>query len=70
MYPIGYLLESLWPMIDGIHGRDVGQQGLGGAYIAGGLVTSDVLLPSLQAQPVRGVLVLVPACMHATVHNI
>ena len=38
-------------MIDGVHGADVGQESLGGADVAGGLVPPDVLLPGLERQP-------------------
>ena len=37
-------------MIDSVHGADVGQESLGGADVAGGLVSPDVLLPGLQRQ--------------------
>ncbi len=47
MHSVGYLPEPLVPMIDGIHGRDVGQEGLAGADVAGSLVTTNVLLSSL-----------------------
>ena len=46
----GDVLKALGSMIHGVHGRDVGQQGLGGADVAGGLVSPDVLLPGLQRQ--------------------
>ena len=47
-------------MIQGIHGRDIGQQRLRGTDIAGGLVSADMLLPGLQTQPIGGLLLLVP----------
>ena len=40
-------LQSLWTMIDSIHGADVGQESLGRTDVAGGLVSPDVLFPSL-----------------------
>ena len=45
VYLPGDVLEPLGPVIHGEHGRDVGQQSLGRADVAGGLVPSDVLLP-------------------------
>ena len=60
MHSIGYLPQPLPPMVDGIHGRYVGQEGLSGADVAGGLASTDVLLPSLQAETVGGDTVLVP----------
>jgi hypothetical protein len=43
------LLEALWAVVHRIHGGDVGQQGLGGADVGGGLVAPDVLLTRLKA---------------------
>ena len=37
-------------VIDGVHGADVCEEGLGSADVAGGLVSPDVLLPGLQGQ--------------------
>ncbi len=60
MHSVSNLLEPIWAMVDGIHGRDVGQEGLGGADVAGSLVSANVLLSGLEAQPIRGVLVHIP----------
>ena len=40
-------LEALGAVVDGVHGRDVGEQRLGGADVGGGLVAADVLLAGL-----------------------
>ena len=37
-------------MVHCVHGGDVGEEGLGGADVGGGLVPPDVLLPGLQGQ--------------------
>ena len=47
-------------MVDCVHGRNVCQQCLGRADIAGGLVSSDVLLPGLQSQAVAVVATSIP----------
>ena len=46
----GNSLQSLWTMIDSIHGADVGQESLGRTDVAGGLVSPDVLFPSLESK--------------------
>ena len=48
-------------VVDGIHGRDVGQERLGGANVTGGLVSAYVLLSCLQTKAVGWVTLLVPA---------
>ena len=57
---IGNLLQSVPPVIDGVHRWYVGQESLGGTDVAGGLASSDVLLSSLQTQPVCRDSVIVP----------
>ncbi len=42
-------------MVDGVEGRHVGEQRLGGADVAGGLVAADVLLARLQRHAVGDV---------------
>lgn len=46
----GDLPQASGAVIDGIHGGHHGQEHLGGADVAGGLVAADVLLPGLQSQ--------------------
>eukprot|EP00906_Rhabdomonas_costata_P034222 RCo048178 len=45
----GNALEALRPVVHRVHRGHVGQQGLGGADIAGGLLPLDVLLSGLQS---------------------
>ena len=47
--------QSFGAVVDGVEGRHVGQQGLGGADVAGGLVAADVLLARLQRHAVGDV---------------
>ncbi|CAI6084484.1 unnamed protein product [Clonostachys chloroleuca] len=47
---LGNGLETLGAVVDGIEGAHVGQQSLGGADVAGGLLTANVLLASLQSE--------------------
>ena len=47
------------PMVDGVHGRDVGQERLRRADVTGGLVTTNMLLPRLKAQAIPSVSLLV-----------
>jgi len=51
VYVPGHVLQALRPVVDGVHGRDVGKECLGCADVGGGLVPPDVLLPGLQGQP-------------------
>ena len=48
MDSVGDVLESLWAVVDGIHGCDVGQQCLGSTDVRCCLLSSDVLLSGLQ----------------------
>mmetsp|Transcript_126480 Transcript_126480/g.219148 ORF Transcript_126480/g.219148 Transcript_126480/m.219148 type:complete len:238 (+) Transcript_126480:3168-3881(+) len=45
------VLKALGSVVHGVHGGHVGQQGLGGADVGGGLLTLDVLLTGLQGHP-------------------
>ncbi|CAG9942264.1 unnamed protein product [Clonostachys rosea f. rosea IK726] len=47
---LGNGLETLGAVVDGVEGAHVGQQSLGGADVAGGLLTANVLLASLQSK--------------------
>ena len=49
-------------VVDGVHGRDVGEERLRRADVGGGLVAADVLLAGLQGQPVAVAVVHVPVC--------
>ena len=49
----GNFPQPLRSMPHCIHARHHGQQHLGRAYIAGGLLPADVLLPRLQGEPIR-----------------
>ncbi|MCY1291050.1 hypothetical protein D9M70_402210 [compost metagenome] len=42
--------QALRAVVDGVHAGDVGQQHLGGADVAGGLLAADVLLAGLHGQ--------------------
>ena len=57
--PGGDVTEALGAVVDGVHGSNVGQQGLGSADVGRGLVTPDVLLTRLhghaQRRPAHGV---------------
>ncbi len=44
--------QPLGPVVDGVHTGHDGEQHLGRADVAGGLLPADVLLPGLQCQPV------------------
>lgn len=44
---VGNALQTLGTVVDPVHGGHVGQQCLGGADVAGGLVSADVLLSGL-----------------------
>ena len=57
---MGYLLETLGSVIDGIHGRNVSQERLGGADVAGRFITTNVLLSGLKTEPIGGVPMFVP----------
>lgn len=54
MHSVSNLPEPLGTMVDGIHGRDVGKEGLGGADVTGGLFLADVLFPRLETETVGG----------------
>ena len=58
---LGDVLEAFRAVIDGIHAGDDGEEDLGGADVAGGLVAADVLLAGLQAEAHGGVAVAVDA---------
>lgn len=45
-----HLLELLGTVVDSIHGSHVGQEGLGSADVAGSLLSSNVLLTSLESK--------------------
>ncbi|CAH0038163.1 unnamed protein product [Clonostachys rhizophaga] len=47
---LGNGLETFGAVVDGVEGAHVGQQSLGGADVAGGLLTANVLLASLQSK--------------------
>ena len=47
-------------MVDGIHGRDVGKEGLGSADIAGGLILANMLFPRLETEAVGGHIKKIP----------
>lgn len=46
----GHFAELLRAVIDGVHGRHVGEEGLGRADVAGGLFTTNVLLAGLKSK--------------------
>mmetsp|Transcript_50792 Transcript_50792/g.163025 ORF Transcript_50792/g.163025 Transcript_50792/m.163025 type:complete len:1046 (-) Transcript_50792:41-3178(-) len=52
MYLASDGLQAIRFVVDRIHRRHVGQENLGGAHVGRGLVQADVLLTSLQCQPV------------------
>ena len=52
VHPSGDVAQSLGSVEGGVHGSHVGQQCLGGADVACGLVAADVLLAGLQRKPV------------------
>ena len=54
VHSVTNLPEPLGTMVDGIHGRDVGKEGLGSADVAGGLFLADVLFPRLETETVGG----------------
>ncbi len=47
-------LEPLRTVVDGVHGRDDGEQDLRGADVRGRLLAADVLFAGLQGEPVGG----------------
>jgi hypothetical protein len=47
----GDLFEAGGAVVDCVHGRDVGQQGLGCADVGGRLLPADVLLAGLEGHP-------------------
>ena len=49
--------QAIGPVVAGVHAGRHGEQHLGGADVAGGLLAADVLLARLQRQPVGGVAV-------------
>ena len=51
MDALGDLLQALRAVVAGIHGRHAGQQRLGRADVAGGLLAANVLLAGLQRKP-------------------
>lgn len=53
MNTFGNLFQALRTVIDRIEGRHIGQQGLRGADIGGGLVSADVLLAGLHRHTQR-----------------
>ena len=58
--PPGGVLDALGAVVDAVHGRDVGEEGLRGADVGRGLVAADVLLAGLQSQTVAVPVVNVP----------
>ena len=60
MHSVSNLSEPPGTMVDGIHGRDVGKEGLGGADVTGGLVLADVLFPRLETETVGGHIKKIP----------
>ncbi len=52
-------LQALRPVVAGVHGGHIGEQGLGGADVGGGLFAADVLLAGLQGHAQGGVAVAV-----------
>ena len=55
------LAEAIRPMVDSVHGRNVGQQRLRSADVAGSLVSPDVLLPGLHGHAQRGLAIGIAA---------
>jgi len=52
---LGDVLEALGPVVEGVHGGHVGEEGLGSANVAGGLLPANVLLPGLEGETEGGV---------------
>lgn len=59
--PLGDGLDARGPVVDAVHGGDVGQQCLRGADVGGGFVPPDVLFSGLQGQPIAVAIVDVPS---------
>jgi len=57
MDAMGNALKSSRSVIYGIHGGHVSEEGLSGTNVAGGLITSNVLLAGLQRQAIGSVAV-------------
>ncbi len=57
--------QSVGAVVHGVHTGHHGEQHLGGADVAGGLLAADVLLAGLQGQPVG----LVPVRVHGDAHQ-
>lgn len=53
------IIETGWPMVDGVHGGNICQESLCSADIAGSLLSSDVLLSGLETHSVAGVALVV-----------
>jgi hypothetical protein len=51
---LGNGLETLGSVVDGVKGRHVGQKSLGSADVAGGLLSSNVLLTGLESETESG----------------
>ncbi len=54
VHPRGDRAQAVGAVVHGVHARDVRQQHLRGADVAGGLLAADVLLTGLERQPQRG----------------
>ena len=52
---LGDIPKSLRTMIDSIHGGDDSKQNLGGADIARGFLTADMLLAGLERESIGGI---------------
>ena len=48
------LVKAFRAVMDGIHRGEGGEEGLGGADVAGGTVAADMLLPGLEGEAVGG----------------
>ena len=59
LHPRGDAGQAFGTVVDRVHAGDVGQEHLGGADIAGGLLAADVLLAGLQCQAIGRVAVAV-----------
>ena len=54
VHPFSDVRQSLWPVINGESRSHIGQQGLGGADVGGGLFPANMLLPGLHGHPQGG----------------
>ena len=69
VHALGDRAQPVGAVVDGIHGGHDGQQHLGGADVAGGLLAADVLLAGLQREAIgRAALGVVGDADHAAGH--